>query len=393
MNSATQFDPHPDAESLNAFVEQALTEGERVQILAHLAVCERCRRVVTLTQDTAAAAEVVPAAAVETAQPARKSASWLWNWRHAWIPATALAVLIAAAFFVHMRQQQPGPETATATLPAAPQIAENTPAASSPKQMVAGETKTAAPTRAAKRSIKGRTATEPDEAVTLSRVEPARSEMMQAPPAIGRHGAEQLAKAAGISGPVPAQQEPMASPRPDMSATSWKPQLQGAAEASSVAAKAARPGHTEPLGMATAAQTRLDLAAASIAAKVKSQPGLNANLRAVEKKAANPNLHLMQAQMIQLPSGLPAVSTASANHHTLALDAAGALFLREDPGDHWEQVPSQWTGRIVKVRLQQAPGNANSSVAAPSLANPVFEIVNDAGQEWVSPDGSTWKRK
>lgn len=390
MNSATQFDPHPDAESLNAFVEQSLAERERVQILAHLAVCGRCRRVVTLAQDMAAAAEVVSTAAVETFQPARKSASWLWNWRHAWIPATALAVLIAAALFVHMRQQQPGQETATVTLPAAPQIAENAPAASSPKQMVAGETKTTAPAGVANQSIGGRKATEPDEVVALSRAEPVRSEKMQAPLAVGRHGAEQLAKAAGISGPVPAQQEPEASLGPVRSATSWKQQLGGAAEASSVAA---RPGHTEPLGMATAAKTRLDLATASIAAKVKSQPGINANLRVVEKEAASPDLNLMQAQMIRLPSGLPSVSTASANHRTLALDAAGALFLRENLGDHWEQVPSQWTGRAVKVRLQQAPGSANSPAAASSPVTPAFEIVNDVGQEWVSPDGSTWIRK
>ncbi len=53
MNSTFQLDSHPDAESLNAFAEQALSEREREPILAHLAACSRCRQVIFLAQQAA----------------------------------------------------------------------------------------------------------------------------------------------------------------------------------------------------------------------------------------------------------------------------------------------------------------------------------------------------
>ena len=43
MNPVSQFDVHPNAESLNGFVEHQLPEAERAQVLEHLASCGRCR--------------------------------------------------------------------------------------------------------------------------------------------------------------------------------------------------------------------------------------------------------------------------------------------------------------------------------------------------------------
>ena len=60
MKSKPQLDHHPDAESLNAFAEQALADQERGKILAHLAECSRCRQVVYLAQE--AVVEMEPAA-------------------------------------------------------------------------------------------------------------------------------------------------------------------------------------------------------------------------------------------------------------------------------------------------------------------------------------------
>ena len=42
--------PHPDPESLNAFLEGVLPEPERLQCLSHFAECARCREVVFLAQ-------------------------------------------------------------------------------------------------------------------------------------------------------------------------------------------------------------------------------------------------------------------------------------------------------------------------------------------------------
>src|SRR5579863_754070 len=45
--------PHPDADVLTAFSEDALLPREREQVLAHLAVCGECRQVLNLAGDAA----------------------------------------------------------------------------------------------------------------------------------------------------------------------------------------------------------------------------------------------------------------------------------------------------------------------------------------------------
>jgi hypothetical protein len=96
-----------------------------------------------------------------------------------------------------------------------------------------------------------------------------------------------------------------------------------------------------------------------------------------------------RARPAALPSGLPAVSTASARGLTVTVDGAGALFVREDAGSGWESVTKQWSGRAVAVRLQVSAAGAIAS----SSAGAVFEIVNDQGKVWVSADGRNWKSK
>ncbi len=55
MTATSQHGLHPDAESLSAFSEQALGKRERAEVLAHLAVCGRCRQVVALAREAAGA--------------------------------------------------------------------------------------------------------------------------------------------------------------------------------------------------------------------------------------------------------------------------------------------------------------------------------------------------
>ena len=51
MNSTPQLAPHPDAELIGAFIENALPAPERDQLMAHLATCAHCRQIVYLAQD------------------------------------------------------------------------------------------------------------------------------------------------------------------------------------------------------------------------------------------------------------------------------------------------------------------------------------------------------
>jgi hypothetical protein len=127
-----------------------------------------------------------------------------------------------------------------------------------------------------------------------------------------------------------------------------------------------------------------------------------------ESKAAVVAAH--KAKITLLPSGLRAVSIATAQHRTLAIDSSGTVFLSEDSGIKWEPVARQWSGRAVVVRIQDglktdravtadvnvagAEDESNRSNPYSAVVPPaVFEIVNDSDLVWVSADGKTWKAK
>jgi hypothetical protein len=58
-----------------------------------------------------------------------------------------------------------------------------------------------------------------------------------------------------------------------------------------------------------------------------------------------------------LPSGLPALSVATAGETMLALDSGNALFFSGDAGAHWKRVRAAWEGRTVKVALAAPPAS------------------------------------
>jgi len=59
MSEHLQTGMHPEPDSLNAFIEGVLPEHERLECLAHLADCARCREIVFAAQEPAAAEEPV----------------------------------------------------------------------------------------------------------------------------------------------------------------------------------------------------------------------------------------------------------------------------------------------------------------------------------------------
>jgi len=92
--------PHPDANLLTAFVEKALTERERAQVLNHLARCAGCREVAALT---------VPAeVAVAEATRLRARRRW-WTWpvlRWGALAAALGAVAIGVVVHPYSRKRQ-----------------------------------------------------------------------------------------------------------------------------------------------------------------------------------------------------------------------------------------------------------------------------------------------
>jgi hypothetical protein len=149
--------PHPDADLLTAFAEQALTASERDGVLAHLALCDDCRDVVSLAlpaadlAPTPIAIETEASRATTSRKPAAHRLSFAWpslRWA-----ALAAAVVVAASVLM-MRSGR----WDRATLPsgAMKQVAATAasnlsqPSASSVTQSAANQLASVAPTDEAK---------------------------------------------------------------------------------------------------------------------------------------------------------------------------------------------------------------------------------------------------
>jgi Photosynthesis system II assembly factor YCF48/Putative zinc-finger len=92
-SAATVHGSHPDADLLTAFVEGALSQREREQLLSHLAACADCRDVVALSTP-----EFVDQPELQVAATPAPQKKW-WNMsslRWASVSATAVIVLAAA---------------------------------------------------------------------------------------------------------------------------------------------------------------------------------------------------------------------------------------------------------------------------------------------------------
>src|SRR5690348_13277873 len=110
---------HPDPDLLTAYVEQALGETERSQVVEHLAACSHCREVVSLS---------LPEQPVQAA-PAQPSALWARFWLPAfrWT-AVAATIAIAAALVI----EKPWHHTATQEGQLEQKISSPNPAPGSP---------------------------------------------------------------------------------------------------------------------------------------------------------------------------------------------------------------------------------------------------------------------
>ena len=93
MSDRLQFEYHPDADQISAFVEHALPAHEREQMLDHLAVCPECRAVVALSLPSVE----------EPAKPLPASARkpWWRGWMIAWPAAAAIAALALIVIYIH----------------------------------------------------------------------------------------------------------------------------------------------------------------------------------------------------------------------------------------------------------------------------------------------------
>jgi hypothetical protein len=375
MKQTPQIDFHPDAESLNAFAERVLPDPERAQILGHIAGCSRCRQILYLAQEVADEMEAPARTAAQ--RPEKQPSWWTVSWRLAWIPAGALAVLVGVAIVLHFRPVPPSAEMAEA----APQGLNAPPSPASRPPASAEKAKSAA-----KPGVPKAAATDTEEA---------------AAPIAGRENPA----VPELTAEAPQTAAPQAAPparQPETAVAAWQQEQQRAVNALSTQAEAA--AKVTQAKMHSAADRIVATGASAYTAaaakmEMKSAPSSSFD-------GAAPTAGLVAARKpapARLPSGLTSLSTATAQHHTVAIDPAGALFASEDSGRSWEQVQPQWTGRAVQVRARTFGAGAGSAAApegsaehgsgVPTARASWFEMVNDAGQAWVSADGKTWRAR
>jgi hypothetical protein len=424
MSATTKHDFHPDAESLNAFAEQALAERERSDLLAHLAVCGHCRQVVALARE-AADAEVVARAG--TRRSPIHPDSWWKRWRLVWVPTAAVAAFAAASISVYVHQADKNVATFKV---AEPTTAQNEPADENPAPQKtaaapAPHAVAKAPVATSKSKQPGAppnsssqqvvvTAAAPPLLETPEQAEATNEEVVPTTGAGGSglfHRSFAPAAAPAVSAAQPAvrafreeqkkqderilqKEEQQARTGENRALPPPSPETPNLAPPTAPTTDGSTPGDQNAEASSSNRPTEMSAGSLSGFGSMKSMRS------AARSTASEAN--------ISLPSGLPVVSSVAIGHRILAIDKAGALFLSEDSGNTWQRELRQWTGHAIAIRIHSAP-DANAvnaptteqTEAAPGLAEAppppappaIFEILNDQNQIWLSTDGRLWIAK
>ncbi len=368
MSDRVQFEYHPDADQISAFVEHVLPAHERERMLGHLAVCPECRAVVALSlPEVEAAAPRLPA-------PSRKP--WWSGWVIAWPAAAALAAIVLVVVLLPRgtvapiapapnkmaRANQPAPPTHQEQLRALPAAQASRGALAQPPSG-----------SSARSAIEGSVAAKQNHATGVSsgniaglavedRNVAAPVVMAQAAPTPPRAGSAQGAGSGGglgsaVGGSFAKAPSAVAEAR-----------LRQAAPTPTVA--------MAPAPAVTSAAV-ITLPAASSVAVAVSAPA--SSMPTVSSDAANIAIaeNELRTTLLKhaLPSRLPLLSMAAQGMRIVAIDARNAVFLSRDGGKHWKAIPQPWPGRAVKADLVVYPAGS----AAPS------RMDKNAGLDAITP--------
>lgn len=403
MTPTLQSGMHPDADTLTAFAEQLLPLTEREQVLAHAAVCGRCREVIFLAQQAAAEEPVMSAGRRD--EPARAKHSWGWwgGWRWAWVPVGALAVMIGVVTLLHFRRAETETQVARNTSPSEPlkQTPPGPPSGSSQPE----RQEMNAPAKTRPQSARDRQDIQQNEEALDQKGKAKPRE-----PAVGS-ATQSISLFPGIAGGsihgalgARAQSTPYDGPMANQlqqNAMQQQNAVQQNAQQQNVLRSAPSFDQKPADNRMAAGQAA---ASASVTVTVQAEtpqaapgappatPPVQLSYVPMSSKSLDVSpvaaAQLKKAAKIALPDGAPALSVASAAGRTVALAVSGALFLSEDQGKHWQPIAIQWTGRAVLVRNPQ-PGKDKVDLLS-GVQAVRFELVNDKLQTWKSPDGKTW---
>jgi hypothetical protein len=396
---------HPDIDSLNAFVEGALQEQERLQCLAHIAECPRCRELVFLAQEPPTV-RVAPSPAL--------------GWRR-WftpIPVLAAAAIVCIALggtwlYLRSRTEAPPREVVATRVKQPPQSPENRVEPQVSKPSIAREEKHSvrarsyAPPPIAKdaRSEIARAAAppsiQPPPQITVPANTPPplqfSTPQAQPPPAVVEARSSEAGSA--ISGTVT---DPSGAVVPGASVqlrqlagkmtSNTRTDLKGEFKFNGLP-----PGQYEVLiqspGFRSAAQ-QVEVQTQEIAA-VRPVLEVGASAESVTVEAASPTIQTESSEIVgksrrrqavppeprPLPSGLPATTTVTRGKVMLAVDSAGTLFFSGNTGKNWKAVKPFWSGKVIDLASPAEP---------PQPSTVGFQLTTDSDSIWLSKDGRRW---
>jgi Carboxypeptidase regulatory-like domain/Putative zinc-finger len=410
---------HPDPDSLNAFLEGVLPEHERLQCLAHLAECSRCREIVFLAQEPPPAPAApqptttwkrwfapIPLLAAAAALCVAVVAIWLSTHRTAGVPTGDMVARVSQV--PPSAARPPAPDETTTRQPSKP--VQTKP---EPEKVAAGpspKTVPPAPHRALPVPTYDTTPpslpTPPSVSTATGAIENAQAPVLPAlpstiPPSPNTPSVEIREKRAGISGISGTVTDPSgavisgatvkvrqldgtvtADARTDLSGEFNVAELPAGRYELQIGA----PGFRQSL-------REVDLRPRELAS-VKSQLEVGSVAEAVEVTAAAPTLQTESASVSRkpsrkkaqpeeprpLPSKLPTDSSVTSGKITLAVDSGGVLFVSRNSGKSWKTVKPVWPGKVRSI----APANPSPGT------NATFQLTTDSGAVWLSLDGARW---
>lgn len=402
---------HPDADQLSGFAEHVLPEHERVETLAHLAVCSDCRQIVFLAQQ--AHEEEVP---VPHALPSR--GSWLRKWRYLW-PAAAAATCGLLIFPLLHRQrpvdapQRPAIESESRpTLPnSSAQLPEPIVAVTPPSGTASSKAKVASSSRPASAathasvglgSVNG-SLPAPRLANNLSAFDSKETTDEQSTPSLSANAqavSGGLGASAPQAGPSQVQKDNLLTARQQQPTTVLQSQHQLFPQQGSL-----------PRASNDSVHGEIQESTNQTVSVEATPPVLQTESAVLSASSFSGKVAQAKTAKTPLPSNRPAASTISNGVETLAVDSEGDLFISKDADIAWQRVVQQWTGKAVRVTLagpaattqparsmsRSAAARSSKSVEAVTPTTAAkrvgFDLVTDSGAIWSSPDGFVWKQR
>lgn len=425
MTATTQHGNHPEAEALSAFAERALPAHERNHVLAHLAVCSRCRQVVALARQAeefespalVAAAAAAPSLATTVAH---RRTAWWRNWHFAWIPVAALVATVSLVAYIHIvhidriaelarinppavsqiealspspalsqnetapassaqsappsesKQQNPSPPPSAKSQPHLPSFTD-APAPPEPKAAFAGAAAAPRSPLPAPRALSSEQAPAPPPPPSATQTVTVASDQPAPETASAQQFVSLQPTLKAANSPLRATPPPPATPL-SSPASPAAPQLQAEREKKFTDFNR-QVETTETSDHLSAARANPQSASVGAAVSASNTSGAAHAQPAASNHTSIASFgsalgHLSAAGTagtpIHLPSGLALASIASSGPLLLAIDNSGALFLTQDSGVTWRQVAHQWTGRAVLVRSRNLADRRALTAPAPT---------------------------